>query len=578
MGEQAQTGYPSIDKPWLKYYSAEAINAKLPECTMYEHIKECNQDNLRQIAINYYGNKITYGQMFENIEHLAASLEEMGVKEGDVVTIAMINSPETIGLLFALNKLGAIANMVYGQSSPEELCRDIIAANSSLVFTLDLFQEKFARITADAKLKKIVVASLTQSMSLANKLGARLLKGMKPLALPDSPLFLSWKQFISTGKRSPETYGSADSPAVITYTGGTTGGSKGAILSNRAVLAVAEQYLLTHDNIKRDSTWAQVLPLFIAYGVTCSLMIPLIAGMTSIVRIPMSESIADICKKFHPNHIMYGPVYWEALADENQPLDLSNFIDPVTGGDTLRGTTEHKINRYLEKCGSPYPLMNGYGMTEVGAAVSVNMKTAHEVGSVGIPFVKNVIAAFDVETGKELPYNQQGEICIQTVSTMLGYVNNPIETANIIKLHDDGSTWVHSGDLGYVTADGFVHISGRLKRYMLRVADGLHKKVFSLDIEKVLIEHPLVENCAVVPVSDPVTVQSPVAFIVVSKGIEAGSNLEGQIRAYAEEELPQSHWPVQYIFLNKFPLTKAGKINYLELEANAEKMQKTLSQ
>lgn len=121
MKEKKLTGYPSIDKPWLKYYSEEAINAPLPKCTIYEYIYNRNQDNLSRAAMNYYGSDTTYGQMFEQISRMAGTLEAEGVKEGDVVTVCMINAPETVCLLFALNKIGAVANMVYGASTPEEL-------------------------------------------------------------------------------------------------------------------------------------------------------------------------------------------------------------------------------------------------------------------------------------------------------------------------------------------------------------------------------------------------------------------------------------------------------------------------
>ena len=565
------TGYPSIDKPWLKYYSQEVIDAPLPECTIYEHIFNNNQDNLDRIALVYYGTKISYRQMFQEISYIAGTLEDNGIKEGDIVTVCMINSPETIYLIFALSKIGAVANMVYGASTSEELKKYILDVKSKIVFTLDLFQDKFAQIAGKTQLEKIVVAGSTDSMSLTNQIGARLFKGIKPISLPDDPRFVTWKKFFANKEESKRMYHNADAPAVITYTGGTTGGSKGAILSNKAIIAVAQQYIIGEQKLRRESTWMQVLPLFIAYGVTCSLMIPLTVGMSLIVRIPMAESIADLYKKFKPNHIMYGPAYWEAFADANENLDLSNLIAPITGGDALHEATETKINDYLKKHGSSYLLMNGYGMTEVGAAVSVNYKYAHELGSVGMPFVKNVISAFDTETGQELRYGERGEICIQTPSMMLGYVNNPKETNNIIKRHEDGKLWVHSGDLGYITSDGFVHISGRLKRYMMYIANGLHKKIFSLDIEKVLLGHPYVDNCAVVPIADSVTFQKPVAFIILKKDLPHDVNMDKELKEYTEKNLQDGYKPVKYIFVDRFPLTKVGKVDYLALEKEAEK-------
>ena len=403
------TGYPSIDKPWLKYYSQEMIDAPLPECTMYEHVFHNNQDNLDRIALIYYGTKISYRKMFQTISYLAGTLEDIGIQKGDIVTVCMINSPETIYLIFALNKIGAVANMVYGSSTCEEMKKYILDTKSKVVFTLDLFQDKFREIADEVQLEKIIIAGSTDSMSFTNRIGARLLNGVKPMPVPEDSRFITWKKFFQNRRESNKTCHDADAPAVITYTGGTTGGSKGAMLSNKGIIAAAQQYVICEKELRRESTWMQVLPLFIAYGVTCSMMIPLTVGMTLIVRIPMAESIADFYKKFKPNHIMYGPAYWEAFADANEDLDLSNLIAPITGGDMLHTATETKINDYLKKHGSSYPLMNGYGMTEVGAAVSVNYKYAHEYDSVGIPFVKNVISAFDTETGQDFRMAKEGK-------------------------------------------------------------------------------------------------------------------------------------------------------------------------
>ena len=563
------TGYPSIDRPWLKFYTEEAIKTPLPECTIYERITNCNADNLGRIALNYYGNNYTYKAFFDAIDQAASALESLGVRQNDIVTVCMINTPETIVLMFALNKIGAIANMVYGADAPAEIKRNINNAGSAYVFVLDIFQEKILSILGDTQVKKVIAANLVQGMSLANRIDAAVLKKMKPLPVPNDGRFMSWKQFLKLGNGKSSTSHDPEAPAFITYTGGTTGGSKGVLLSNKAVIAVAQQYIIGERNLSRKSKWIQVLPLFIAYGVTCSLMIPLTVGMTLIVRIPMADSIAQLCKKFKPNHVMYGPAFWEAFADDDEELDLSYFISPISGGDTLSEKVERKINAYIEKCGSPYKLMNGYGMTEVGAAVSVNYRHAYEFGSVGAPFVKDIVSAFDVETGEELPIGQEGEICINAPSTMIGYLNDPDETDNILRRHKDGLLWVHSGDLGYISENGFIHISGRLKRYMLCIANGVQKKVFSLDIEKVLLKYPEVEKCAVVPIDDETVNQAPVAFIVLSDLNADQSAAETALSEYAEQNLEPICRPRKYFFVPKYPLTKVGKVDYRALERMA---------
>lgn len=580
MSAKEKTGYPSIDKPWLKYYSEAQINTQIPNKTIWEMVYENNKEYPSQVALNYYGKNISYGKLFDEVSLISGALKKLGIKENDVVTICMMNAPETIYLFLALNKIGAVANMVYVSSTDEELKKYITEAKSSIVFTLDLFQDKFVSIADEVHLKKIVVASLTQSMSFLNRLGAKYIKGMKSKPLPRDDRFLSWNTFCKEKRKCDFVNHNSEAPAVITYTGGTTGGSKGAVLSSRAIVSVAYQYITMEPDISRSHTWVQVLPLFIAYGVACSLMIPLLAGMTLIVRLPMSDSIADLCKKFKPNHIIYGPAYWEAFADDNVDLDLSYFATPITGGDTIRPAVEEKINNYLKTHNSPYLLMNGYGMTEVGAAVSVNFRHAYEAGSVGTPFIHNTISAFDPETEEELPYGKEGEICICTPSMMSGYVNNPEETSNVIRKHKDGLLWVHSGDLGYISENGFVHISGRLKRYMLCIAGGIQKKVYSLDIEKELLKHPMVEQCAVVPVDDKILNQVPVAFVISKKSAEKSDSkkIENELQELCEANLQPVYRPTRYIFKDVFPLTKVGKVDYHALEEEAGNMKKVFTE
>ncbi len=573
MADQKLTGYPSIDKPWLKYYSEEAINAELPECSIYEYVYKCNQDNLSHIAIEYYGTKVTYQQLFKKVEQITRSLAILGVRKGEIVTVCTINQPEAICLILALNRLGAVANMIYGGGSEKELKKELINTKTRFVFTLDLFQESFVNLSQECGLERIVVSTLTESMPLTLKVASRFIQKLKPLPLANAPQVVSWKSFYqsyeSCDPNSIEVIDDGNLPAVITYTGGTTGGSKGVVLSNKAILAVACQYILGEKTLQRNSTWAELLPLFIAFGVACTMLIPMIVGMTMVIRIVLSESIAELCKKRKPNHIVHGPGIWEQLADDNVDLDMSSLRAPISGGEALRPSIEKKVNDYLSTHNCKYPLLNGYGMTEVGAAVSVNFSHAHREGSIGIPFVKNTIAIFDPESGMELTYGEVGEICILTPSIMNEYLGEPEETKNIIKKHADGSYWIHSGDAGYIDEDGFCFISGRYKRYLNRLTQGIFKKVFSLDIEKVLLVEPEITNVAVVPQADPIEQSVPVVFIDADVKPEERETLRNKLDARIKDELGEFYLPKEYYFIDEFPRTKIGKVDYLALEKMA---------
>ncbi len=561
------TGYPSIDKPWLKYYSEEAINADIPNETLYESLKNCNQDNLKNIALEYYGNKISYENLLHNIDKVAASLTQYGVKKGDVVTVCALNSPETIYLLYGINKIGAIANMVSGLSDPEDLVKYINDTNSKLLVTLDNFQEKIVSILDCISVEKVVVINITESMGFTMRLAARHLKGMKPKELPNNYRFIRWKEFVSNTTQS-DSVGNAKDVAVITYTGGTTGGSKGVMLSSYALISTAYQYILCNTGLGRNQTWLQFFPLFIAYGIGPSLHLPLMAGLKLIVRIPMADRLSDILKKYKPNHVLSGPAMWTQLAEDGIDMDLSFLMEPASGGDKLPIHLEEKVNEYFAKQGSEYPLMNGYGLTEVGAGVSINFKKAHCLGSVGIPFCKNIITAFDLESGEELSYGEEGEICIFTPSLMNGYVNCENE---MVRVHGDGRKWLHSGDLGYVSEEGFIFITGRLKRYFLYMANGECKKVFSADIEKVILTHPLVENCAVIPISHKSKNQVAKAYIKLKDKETNTTIAEQELRKFCISKMSERFQPEKYEFVQSYPMTKIGKIDYRALEEEIRK-------
>lgn len=574
--EKKMTGFPSIDRPWLQYYSEEAISATLPEVSIYEYVKQENINNLDSIALIYYGNRISYKHFLDRIDGVAKALTKLGVKQGDIVTICSLNTPECIYMLYALNKLGAVANMIYSIETAENIRDRIKEVQSTILLTLDIFQQKLLQILDETDIKTVIVSNLTQSMSVSSKLGARYIKKMKPLKLPSDKRFISWEMFWKGREAVSESdvivCNDENLPAVIVYSGGTTGGAKGVVLSSRNINAGAWYYIQCEANLRRGQTWLQVIPPFIAYGVVSSLHLPLAAGLTLIVRIVGTDTVSQICK-LKPNHILHGPAFWESFADENIDIDLSFLINPTSGGDALPQAVEDKINNYLREHNCKYPLMNGYGMSEMGAAIAVNFENIHRIGSVGIPFVKVIISAFDSETEEEMQYGQEGEICIQGPSMMVNYYNKKKETKEIIRTHKDGSVWLHSGDLGYVSEDGFVYISGRLKRFIHIKYNNMHEKVFSMEIEKVLIKHTHVDKCVVVPVADKEHIQLPFAYIILKNGVEPTKEMEQDIRLFCQEHLKEFCRPVQYKFVETFPLTKISKVNYRELERMANENQ-----
>lgn len=566
--EKKLTGYPSIDKPWLKYYSEEAINAPLPDCTIYEYLWENNKEHLDDIALIYFGKKITYKVMFGNIEKAARAFSALGVKEGDIVTGIAPSVPEIIYSFYALNKIGAVSNWLDPRIDVATVAQDMKSTESRVLMVLDGFYERYkGAITEDVN---CIVFSIKDSLPFIPKI-ITAFKSKKPNFEPNAIMYIDFveKYKINTFKSvrlAPNRL------ALMEHTGGTTGISKAVMLTNENVNAVVEQYKKGGTPLNRGESWLAVAFPFTAYSIIISQHAPLSFGMTCHLCFDLDfDKVANQLFRYRINHMANTPVMWEQLINNKkaQNMDLSFLICPTVGADKLDIEKEKKINTFCKGHGCKYNIVKGYGMTEVGSAVSVCIDNEHnKIGSVGIPFCKTVISVFDMETQEELKYEQQGEICISGPSVMLGYFNNVEETDKVLKTHSDGMVWVHSGDLGHMDKDGFLFIDGRIKRMLI---NHVGFKIFAPTIEKVLQQVKGVEKCCVVGIKDTIynVGQVPVAYIVPSDSADKNSLLL-ECKSICAKDLPDFYIPNRFIFVDDFPYTSAAKIDYRALEKMAE--------
>ncbi len=568
------TGYPSIDKPWLKYYSEEAINAKLPECTIYKYLWQNNKDHLNDTALNYFDRKITYGEMFVNIKKAAKAFSALGVKEGDIVVMTTVTTPETIYAFYGLNRLGAISNMVDPRTSEEGIRDYIKEVNAEYVLTIDAALPKIKKAVIGTRVKKIIVVSPADSLPQPKKAAFLLsnkIKGETPKLFKRC---IRWKDFIEQGKNEKPVYShyKKDSCCVIVHTGGTTGTPKGVMLSNDNLNASAVQCNLSGFNFKRKHKWLGVMPPFIAYGIGNGLHLPLTIGMTLILLPKFDPEKYDyLLKKYMPNHIAGVPSHYNTIMHSKilKKQDLGFLLSPIVGGDGTEESFEKQIGKYLTTHNCRSNLTKGYGMTEVCAAVCATaMKATNKIGSVGIPFIHSVVSVFEPHTDHELKYGETGEICMLTPNTMIGYYNNEDETNSILKKHSDGTKWVHSEDLGYIDEDGCIFIIDRIKRMIVR-HDGF--KVFPSQIEKTITKDKNVVSCCVVGVDDKDQSQGklPVVYAVLV-GNANKSTVKAELRKLCESELPEYAQPVDFVFIDEMPLTPIGKVDYRALEKMAE--------
>lgn len=568
------TGYPSIDKPWLKYYSDLAKHSDLPQSTICEYLWDNNKGHLENIALNYFDKKITYKELFENIDRTASAFATLGVQYGDIVTICSVTTPEIIYAIYGLNKIGAVCNIIEPRTNNERILQRIIDTNSKYIIVLDELFIKIANLLKDISYKYVIIIPLFNSMVFHTKILYSLFNRNKK-KIQYSKYVIKWNDFfaIKRNELSMVSY-KKDIPAAIIYTGGTTGISKGTVLSNDSMNAVSHQYKCGFD-YSYGEIFLNTMPPFIAYGLVCGLHMPLSLGLTvAIIPVFSPQKFDKYIIKFKPQYFLGTPSHFETLLSSNKlkNYDLSFIKFAGMGGDHLNIELEKKINSFLYEHHSSSLAVKGYGMTEMSAAACACRSNCNELGSVGIPLVNTIISVFESGTEKELPYNTKGEICISGPGMMLGYYKNREETANIIYTHKDGKKWIHTQDIGYINEDGMVFIVDRIKRMM--VVEG--HNVWPSVIEQTISMHPDVAECVVIGIDDLFIKNSkiPVAFIVTGDYIQKEiREVEREIIALCNEKLPERDMAKKYIFIEQIPLTSVGKVNYLALEKIAEKSQ-----
>ena len=565
MTERNLTGFPSIDRPWLKYYPEEALNAPLPEGSMYDYMTACNVGRMDETALNYFGRKISHRQLQTEIDRCARALVASGVKPGDVVSLCMLAIPEMIYLLYAINKIGAVSNMVVLNTSEQEMAQQL-SNGGKLVITVDVAAKAVAAAAKEAGVDRIVVIPVHTSMPFFVRTAASL----KAPAAPSG--VTSWANFIRQGQENPLAVcpGNTKAPAVIEYTGGTTGETKGAVISNRAANAVVFQYktATTILHFAAGQRFLDVLPPFIAFGVFFGAHMPLCVGFENVVvPDPTPESFLHSYIKFRPNHFSASPLHIEALVKSKtvQKMDMSPTITVSYGGDKAGIEWEDRINAFLKAHGVPYPLSKGYGLTEVASAFCVS---SHELAEM-IPFARNNIRILDVDTGTDLGYGQEGEICISGPSLMDGYFRNEEATSEKI-WEENGVRWLHTGDLGLITEDGFFTVTGRLKRVFWRLGpDNQVLRIYPMSVEQVLDKYPGVEHSAVIGLQNSIDGYRPIAYIIPIAG--ADTITEDELLSFCHQQLPPAAVPCEVRFIEKFPLTRSGKVDYRTLERMAAK-------
>lgn len=562
------------ERPWLKFYDEEGIPSSIeyPDCSMVDMIMQSAEKWPDNVAYSYYGHKITYKNFVKKIEKTARALKNYGVKEGDRVTICMPNTPEGITMVYAVNMVGAVCNMVHPLSSEKELEYYIKVADSKYVLVIDAVFDKIYRLRDTAQLERIIVVRPSDGLGFLKKKLYNTLH-VKKVRLPsnDNRVVL-WEDFIANsyfyqGNYHEERGG--NDLAVIMYSGGTTGAPKAVMLSNLNINAESICDATMIRQVEPGASVLSILPIFHCFGLGICIHTPLCKGMNCILVPAFShKQFAEIIKKNEPSFIVGVPTLFESLISTKlKPSDLKSVTAVICGGDALNQTLRDKVNKFLKDHGSSAKIRVGYGLTEGSGAICLSPEDSFADGIIGMPFPDMDFKIVKNDTFDTLPAGAEGEICVSGPLVMMGYLGDDAETAQALRVHPDGKVWLHTGDIGYLNDEGLAFFAQRLKRII--ISSGYN--IYPTHLESIINSHEGVLTSTVIGIDHHYKGQVPKAFIVLKPGYKAGKRVEKEIRELLERNVPIYALPVAYEFRDKLPQTLVGKVAFKKLEENEKK-------
>lgn len=561
-----------INRPWVEFYT-ENVPADLEyeEGNMFDAVEKTAKKYPNYYAYQYFNKNVTYKDFISKVKSIAASLKAYGVEKGDKVTICMANTPEGIMSVYAVNLIGAIGNMIHPLSSTNEIETYLNLSESKFVITIDLVLNKFVDLLPTTKVEKVIYVSPSEDMSPVMQTLYYIKDGRK-VKVPKDSRIISWKKFMGFRRIFDETMKgntTKNDPALILYSGGTTGKPKGILLSNLNLNAVAKGSFLMADPASAGDSVLSILPIFHGFGLAVCIHTPLTGGMKCIL-IPSfkAKDFVPLIRKYKPNFLAGVPTLFESLLTSNfGENDLKCVTCAISGGDLLTPELKYKVDEYLASRGSSAKVRQGYGLTEGTGASCLTPTALYKPGTIGVPYPNTYYKIVKMGTHDEAKVNTDGEICISGPMIMMGYVNDEAETAQVLREHNDGRMWLHTGDIGSMDETGYVFFKQRLKRII--ISSGYN--IYPSYIENVLNAHPKVLTSTVIGIDHPYKQQVAKAFIILKEGVELTDELKKDIKKHCEQNISKYSLPYEYEYRTSLPRTLVGKVAYRELEKEENK-------
>ena len=569
----------SSSAPWLKYYDSTPAHLDYPKKTIYEMVRAAADKYPKNIAYEFMGKKTTFAEFMERIDRTAKAYLAMGIGKGDRVTICMPNCPQALDSFYALNRIGAVSNMIHPLSAASEIKFYLDFSKSKAILTLDQFYSKVAGILPELANKDtmLLVARIVDELPPVLAVGFALTKGRKIPPLPKKGNYVLWNEFMRVGRKRdlplPKEFGRFTDCASILYSGGTTGTTKGIMLSNLNFNACGLQTIAASGFAPINGMkMLSVMPVFHGFGLGIGIHTALIGGATCILVPQFNvKTYAELLIKKQPNIIPGVPTLFEALlrAENLESADLSCLKGVFCGGDSLSVELKKKVDAFLKEHNAEVQIRQGYGLTECVTASCLTPKDYNRVGSIGVPFPDTYYKIVKTGTTEEVDANVEGEICISGPSVMMCYMDNPEETDHTLRRHADGRVWMHSGDLGKMDEDGFVYFSQRIKRMI--VTSGYN--VYPGQLENVIDGHEKVLLSCVIGVKDPYKMQKVKAFVVLKPDYEPSDAIRDEILEYCRGHIAKYAMPYDIEFRAELPKTLVGKVAYRVLEEEENERQ-----
>ena len=554
--------------PWADFMGDVPLHLDYFEGSMFDKVSGIAEQYPNNVAFDFMGKSTTYKQMVQEVERCARALKTIGVRENDKVTIAMPNCPQAIYMFYAVNLVGAIANMIHPLSAEKEIEFYLNESESVTAITLDQFYHKFESIRANTGVVNIIIASVKDALSKPVRAGYMLTEGRKIKKIPKDAPVIRWNEFMRLSKACFYNYKvkrESDDPAVILYSGGTTGTTKGIVLTNKNFNALGQQVGAANPMFRPGDKMLAAMPIFHGFGLgVCIHTMLSLGGRCILIPRFTAKSYAKQIVKYRCNFIAGVPTLYEALLrlPSMEGADLSCLKGVFSGGDSLSIELKKKFDKFLYDHKAVVQVREGYGTTETVTACCLTPVNYFKEGSIGVPFPDIYIKIVEPGTDRELPYGEEGEILLAGPTVMKEYMKHPEETAQTLRHHADGLTWVYTGDLGTMDEEGFIYFRGRAKRMI--VSSGYN--VYPAQIENILDAHELVQMSCVIGVPDAYRMQKVKAFVKLVPGTPANDETKETLMAHCRKNIAKYAMPYDIEFREDMPKTLVGKVAYRVLE------------